>query len=94
LVKKKITAAQVQANAAAIKELPAGIAPRYQASKQTPPPDDKLVKIENIPASVTKVQRKAKSPFSKLSITAGSKSMLKHAANIHRRQRNCPACGI
>lgn len=41
-------------NAAAIKELPVGIAPRYQASKQTPSPDDKLVKIENIPASVTK----------------------------------------
>ncbi|KAH7846156.1 hypothetical protein Vadar_010559 [Vaccinium darrowii] len=43
-----------KANATAIKELPAGHAPRYQASKQVPPPDDKLVKIENFPASVEK----------------------------------------
>ncbi|KAH7846008.1 hypothetical protein Vadar_008585 [Vaccinium darrowii] len=43
-----------KANATAIKELPVGTAPRYQACKQTPPPNDKLVKIANIPASVTK----------------------------------------
>ncbi|KAH7838677.1 hypothetical protein Vadar_029770 [Vaccinium darrowii] len=43
-----------KANAAAIKELPTGCASRYQTTKQIAPPDNKLVKIANIPASVAK----------------------------------------
>ncbi|KAH7841792.1 hypothetical protein Vadar_034427 [Vaccinium darrowii] len=43
-----------KANATAIKELPTGCASRYRPTKQIAPPDNKLVKIANIPASVAK----------------------------------------